>query len=149
MLNSAWRDTGALLDQLKANWRSFLAIHVAVSVLVFVLLAPLSALLLRFVVSLSGDPALSDQDILFHVLSPAGFVAFLVVVSVLSIIVFLEYAALITAAWMAEKGAAAPVLGVLAFLAGRSARLFGLAALLLLRVLLYTVPFLALLGAIY
>ena len=41
MLNTAWRDTGALLEQLKSNWRPFLAIHVAVSVLVFVLLAPL------------------------------------------------------------------------------------------------------------
>ena len=149
MLNTAWRDTGALLNQLKENWRPFLAIHVAVSVLVFVLLAPLSALLLRFVVALSGDPALSDQDILFHILSPAGFIAFLVIVSVLSIIVFLEYAALITAAWMTEKGSEVSVLGVLAFLAGRSGRLFGLAVGLLLRVLLYTLPFLALLGGIY
>ena len=149
MLNTAWRDTGALLEQLKANWRPFLAIHVAVSVLVFVLLAPLSALLLRFLVSLSGDAALSDQDILYHILSPAGFLAFMVMVSVVSIIVFLEYAALITAAWMTEKGAEVSVLGVLAFLAGRSGRLFGLALSLLLRVLLYTAPFLVLLGGIY
>jgi len=149
MLNTAWRDSGALLEQLKANWRPFLAIHVAVSVLVFVLLAPLSALLLRFLVSLSGDAALSDQDILYHILSPAGFLAFLVMVSVVSIIVFLEYAALITAAWMTEKAAEVSVPGVLAFLAGRSGRLFGLALSLLLRVLLNTAPFLVLLGGIY
>ncbi len=118
-------------------------------VLVFVLLAPLSALMFRFIVSLSGDPALSDQDILFHILSPAGFIAFVVIVSVVSIIVFLEYAALITAAWLVEKGSEAPVLSVLSFLAGRAGRLFGLAAWILLRVLLYTLPFLALLGGIY
>jgi glycerophosphoryl diester phosphodiesterase len=149
MLNSAWRDTGVLLEQLKANWRPFLSIHIAVSVLVFVVLAPLSALLLRFLVSLSGDAALSDQDILYHVLSPAGFLAFLLIASVISIIVFLEYAALVTAAWMTEKGAEVSVPGVLAFLAARSGRLFGLAVSLLLRVLLYTAPFLGLLGGIY
>ena len=77
------RPSGAALfvdlwSKFKSNWRSFLAIHIAVNVLVFLVLAPISAALLRAAVSLSGDAALSDQDILFFVLSPAGFLASIV-----------------------------------------------------------------------
>lgn len=148
-MKQAWNDTGDLLSQLGANWRPFLAIHLAVTLLIFVVLAPLATVLLRTAVSLSGDAALSDQDILFFVLSPGGFVAFLVLVSIFSIIVFLEYAALIMTAWLVEKGKAVPVTGVLKYLAGQAGRLFGLAFWILLRVLLYSAPFAALLAGIY
>lgn len=148
-MNASWNSTSGLLGQLKANWRPFLAIHLAVTFVVLVLLAPLSALLLRLLVLLSGDPALSDQDILYFVLSPSGFLALLVLVAVISVIVFLEYAALVTAAWLVEKERKAPVRGVLMFLAANAPRLFGLAIWLFLRVLLYSLPFLALLGGIF
>lgn len=148
-MSQAWNDIGGLFDRFRTNWRSFFAIHLAVTVLVFVLLAPLATFLLRLVVSLSGDAALSDQDIVFFILSPAGFTAFVVLVSLYSIILFLEYAALIMVGWLVEKGKPAPVLGVLGFLAGHAARLFGLAALILLRVVLYSLPFLAALGLVY
>lgn len=148
-MKQAWNDTGDLVAQLGANWRPFLAIHLAVTLLVFVLLAPLATVLLRMAVTLSGDAALSDQDILFFVLSPGGFVAFVVLVSIFSIIVFLEYAALIMTAWLVEKGKAVPVTGVLKYLTGQAGRLFGLAFWILLRVLLYSLPFVALLAGIY
>ena len=131
-MKQAWNDTGDLVAQLGANWRPFLAIHLAVTLLVFVLLAPLATALLRMAVTLSGDAALSDQDILFFVLSPGGFVAFVVLVSIFSIIVFLEYAALIMTAWLVEKGKAVPVTGVLKYLTGQAGRLFGLAFWILL-----------------
>lgn len=148
-MKQSWNDTGNLLAQLGANWRPFLAIHLAVSLLIFVLLTPLTTGLLRLAVLLSGDAALSDQDILFFVLSPGGFVAFLAMVSLFSIVVFLEYAALIMTAWLVEKGKHVPVTGVLKYLAGQAGRLFGLALRILLRVLLYSAPFVALLAAIY
>ena len=81
-MSTGWNSTRGLLGQLAANWRPFLAIHLAVVFVVMVLLSPLSALLLRLLVLLSGDPALSDQDILFFVLSPAGFLALLVLVAI-------------------------------------------------------------------
>jgi len=80
----------------RASWRRLLAIHVLVTALVSIVLAPATAILLSLAVRLSGDVALSDQDILFFVLTPAGFISFVVLASVFGIIVFLEYAALMT-----------------------------------------------------
>jgi glycerophosphoryl diester phosphodiesterase len=140
---------GAMLGDFRANWRPFLAIHIVVTAVVVVVLGSLASVLLRLAVLLSGEPVLSDQDILFFILSPAGFIAFIVLAAIYSIVAFLEYAALIMTAWMIEKGKPVTVRGVLAFLASRASRLFGLALQILLRVLVFTTPFLALLGAIY
>ncbi|NNJ77991.1 MAG: hypothetical protein HKP19_01915 [Xanthomonadales bacterium] len=148
-MNASWNSTSGLLGPLKANWRPFLVIHLAVSFFVLVVLTPLSAILVRMLVLLSGDPALSDQDILLFVLSPSGFLALLVLVAVLSFIVFLEYAALVTAAWLVEKDRPAPVGGILMFLAANAPRVFGLAIWIFLRVLLFSLPFLAMLVGIY
>ena len=148
-MNQAWTDTRELLDQLKANWRPFLAIHVAVTALVVVVLLPLATALLRMALAISGDAALSDQDILFFILSPGGFIAFIVLVSIFSIIIFFEYAALVMTAWLVEKGKDVPVSGVLAYLVKQAPRLFSLAVGLLLRVLLLSLPFVIALGAVY
>ena len=94
-----------LLDRFAQNWPQFLAIHLVVNVLVFVFLAPAAMLLLRLAVTISGDVALSDADIFFFVISPVGLVSFVILFSVFSIIMFLEYAALITAAWHSEQRA--------------------------------------------
>ena len=139
----------ALLRQFAARWKTYLALHLAVALLIFLVLAPLSSLLLRLAVMLSGDAALSDQDIAWFILSPAGFIAFVVLFSVFSIIVFLEHAAMVTAASLLERGHPAPVSGVLLFLGRRFGSLFGLAVQILFRVLLWTVPFLLAIGAVY
>ena len=138
-----------LLRQFGAHWKTFLALHLAVALLIFLVLAPLATVLLRLAVLLSGDAALSDQDIAYFILSPAGFIVFVVLVSVFSIIVFLEHAAMVTAAWLLERGHPAPISGVLLFLARRAGGLFGLAVQILFRVLLWTVPFLRAIGAVY
>mgnify|MGYP001820150677 CR=1 FL=1 len=148
-MRQGWNDVSGLMEQLRASFRPFMSIHIAVSLLIVVLLSPLSALLLRLSVLLSGDAALSDQDILFFILSPGGFMAFVALVSIFSIIVFLEYAAMIMVAWLVERGRDVSVPGVLKFLAGHAGRLFTLAVFILLRVLLYSVPFLAALGLVY
>ena len=135
-MRQGWNDVSGLMEQLRASFRPFMSIHIAVSLLIVVLLSPLSALLLRLSVLLSGDAALSDQDILFFILSPGGFMAFVALVSIFSIIVFLEYAAMIMVAWLVERGRDVSVPGVLKFLAGHAGRLFTLAVFILLRVLL-------------
>ncbi len=135
--------------QFLANWTRFLAIHLVVSVLVFAVLTPAAGVLLRLAVSLSGSAALSDQDILFFVLSPAGLVSLLVLGSVFSIIAFLEHAALLVLGQALVAGRRVTLAQVLQFLAGRAARLFRLALLVLLRVLLNVLPFLLLLFLLY
>ena len=93
----------ALLRQFAARWKTYLALHLAVALMIFLVLAPLSSLLLRLAVMLSGDAALSDQDIAWFILSPAGFIAFIVLAAIYSIVAFLEYAALIMTAWLVEN----------------------------------------------
>jgi glycerophosphoryl diester phosphodiesterase len=138
-----------LLDRFTQNWPQFLAIHLVVNVLVFVFLAPAATLLLRLAVTLSGDAALSDQDIFFFVISPVGLVSFVILFSVFSIIMFLEYAALITAAWRSEQGWPASVVQVMKFLIGQAPRLFRLAVLILVRVVLHSIPFVLVAALVY
>jgi glycerophosphoryl diester phosphodiesterase len=130
-----------LLRRFLQNGRSFLLVHLAVGLVVFVLLAPLATALLYLAVSLSGSAALSDQDILFFFLSPVGFIALLMMGAVFSIIVFLEHAALLTAAGMAAFGRDIKLAQVFGLLIGRAVFLFRLALLILLRILLILIPY--------
>ena len=76
--NAAWSELSDLTRRFRAGWKQFLAVHVAINVLIFTILTPAAGLLLRLAVQLSGSNALSDQDILFFALSPAGAVSLLV-----------------------------------------------------------------------
>jgi len=138
-----------LFRQFLGNWPQFLLIHVVVNVIIFTLLAPVATLLLHLAVRLSGDNALSDQDIFFFLLSPAGFISMLIMASVFCIILFLEHAALITVAGSPEISKPAPISQVLRFLLRRAPALFQLSLLVLLRVLLSLLPYLALLALVY
>ena len=138
-----------LLDRFAQNWPQFLTIHLVVNVLVFVILAPAAMLLLRLAVTISGDVALSDEDIFFFVISPVGLVSFVILFSGFSIIMFLEYAALITAAWHSEQGWPASVIQVMKILIGQAPRLFKLAALMLARVVLHSIPFVLVASLVY
>ena len=142
-------DAAGLTRLFLANWTHFLTIHLTVSVLVFTILTPAASLLLRLAVSLSGNAALSDQDILFFMLTPVGFASLLLLGSIFSIILFLGHAALLVVAESANHGEAPSVKHVLLFLVDRTNGLFQLAILVLLRVLLNLLPFVLLLLLIY
>ena len=92
-----------IFSMFKANWQQFLSVHIAVNALIVILLGPLAGGLLRMALSFSGNVALSDQDILFFILTPGGLIAMLGVVSAFSIIVFLEHAALVTVILQARE----------------------------------------------
>lgn len=148
-IRSVGNEAAVLTRRFLDNWTHFLAIHVAVSLLVFMVLTPLAMLLLRLAVSFSGSAALSDQDILFFILSPVGFLCALFLGSVYAIIVFLGHGALLVVAGSVSAGEAASASGVMVFLAGRTPGLFRLALLVLLRVLLNVLPFVVLLLLVY
>jgi glycerophosphoryl diester phosphodiesterase len=148
-VNLIWSDIRLLFGRFASNWRQFLAIHLIVNILIFVFLAPAVMLMLRLAITLSGDVALSDEDILFFILSPVGLVSFIILASAFSIIIFLEHAALITAAWCFAREKPVSVRWILTSLALQAPRLFRLAALVLLRVVLNSMPFLLLLALVY
>jgi len=138
-----------IFSMFKANWQQFLSVHIAVNALIVILLGPLAGGLLRMALSFSGNVALSDQDILFFILTPGGLIAMLGVVSAFSIIVFLEHAALVTVILQARENKPPGVTATLKYLALKSKGLFGLAVRILLRVLLIMAPFLLLLLLVY
>jgi len=148
-LRSMRTEAAALTRRFLDSWTHFLAIHLAVSALVFTILTPATTGLLRLAVALSGSAALSDQDILFFVLSPFGFICALLLGSIFSILIFLEHGALLVAARAAQSSQAVSVKEGLWFLAGRTVPLFRLALQVLLRVLLNLLPFLLLLLLLY
>jgi len=148
-MTSRLQEIQALFRQFLGNWPQFLLIHIAVNIVIFSLLAPAATTLLHLAVLLSGDAALSDQEILFFFISPLGFFSLLAIGSVFSIILFLEHAALLTAAWSNEDGTPASIKWVLMFLLLQAAALFRLALLVLMRVILNLVPFLVLAAVIY
>jgi len=135
--------------QFRKNWRQFLAIHVGVNALVFIILGPLAGLLLHLAVTLSGEAALSDQDILFFLLRPEGLASLLLTGSVFSVIVFLEQAALMIAARYGGEPQAISSRWLLGFIAKRLTGLFSLSVRILLRVLLVILLFLLLLLVVY
>jgi len=138
-----------LFRRFGARWRQFLIVHVVINILVFVVLAPLATVLLNLLVTFSGDIALSDQDIVYFFLRPAGMVSLLFVGSLFSIIIFLEHAALITVAYYGTDDQSVSGLWLLGFLGRKAASLFRLSIRILLSVLLILAPFLLLFLATY
>jgi glycerophosphoryl diester phosphodiesterase len=136
-----------LFRKLVFNWRQFLVIHLSINALLFVLLTPAAVLLLRLAITLSGNAALSDEDILFFIISPWGLGASVVFFAVFAILVFLETAALITAAQYSSLGKTASI--PLVLVAQRAPRLFRLAVLILGQVILRGIPFALLVLAVY
>jgi glycerophosphoryl diester phosphodiesterase len=146
---SFFKHWSELFRLFKVNWRHFLAVHFAVNALVFVVLAPLATVLLNLAVTLSGDAALSDQDIIFFLLSPVGLVSMLIIAAIFSIILFLEHAALMTLGYYETEERKVTGPWLLAFLGKKATSLFSLSLRILLRVLLTLLPFLLLLSAVY
>ena len=61
----------------------FLASHLVFNLLLTAFVAPIMAVVMRLVLALSGQPALSDFDIAVFIFSPVGFFAFLLVMALI------------------------------------------------------------------
>ena len=131
------------LECLRRSWREIFGIHLAFTALGIVLFAPLIGLTGRLLLRLSGQPALADQDIAYFLLSPLGIAALIVFAALLIVILALEMAALMWTAAHVMKGRRIGTVDALLYTAARTGGLIRFALLLAARVLLLTVPFLA------
>ncbi len=77
-------------------WRELLLTDLFYKAAAFAVLTPLVGLLLRIAVALSGTPVRTDQDILYFLLGPIGWITLIVVGAAWIAIVALEQAALMT-----------------------------------------------------
>jgi glycerophosphoryl diester phosphodiesterase len=131
------------LERLRRSWREIFGIHLAFTALGVVLFAPLIGLTGRLLMRLSGQPALADQDIAYFLLSPLGILALIVFAALRIVILALEMAALMWTAVHVMNGRRIGTVDALLSTAARAGGLLLFAALLVARVLLLTLPFLA------
>jgi len=136
---SLWR-TVAL--RLRPVWRGMLAVNAVYTVLGLVLLAPLPGIVFRLLLSLSGETALSDQEIALFLLTPWGIAALTLAAGVLVAVAALTQASLL---YLAAAGGRAR--SAVQFALRRLVPILSLSVRLVVRVLALVVPFLALAAA--
>jgi glycerophosphoryl diester phosphodiesterase len=123
-------------------------IYIAVRLLLVALIAPGVAVAVNLAVSLSNQTALTDQDIAMFLLSPAGFIAGVAVLSLFLLAEVLVFAVMAGSLRMGENDPWRAGSAALALNLSRFPALFGFAVRFILRVLLLALPFVAIAGLI-
>ena len=138
-----------VLEAFRLNWKLFLGIHIAVNVFSLAVLTPLVSLLMGWLILMSGHTALTDEDILFFVLSPTGLLVLLLAGALYTTVVVFQQAAMITAAYNATSGNAVSIHQLGRYLLVKFWPLFRLALHMVGRTVLVAIPFLAAGALIY
>lgn len=136
------------LRDFRRTWPQLLLVTVATRMAVILLMLPGAALLLRFLIAQQGRAALSDQEILFFLLTPRGFVALVVVGGILVGISLLEQAGLMTVGFGAAEERRVTWFGALRYVFWELPAI-RLGLHLLVRVLALGGPILALVSGVY
>ena len=138
-----------VLEAFRLNWKLFLGIHIAVNVFTLLVLTPLVTLLMGWLILLSGHTALTDEDILFFVLSPVGMIIMLLAGAMYATVVVFQQAAMITAAYNVASGYTVSIPKLGRYLLAKAWPLFRLALHMVGRTTLVATPFLAVSASIY
>jgi len=136
-----------LLVRLGQCWRQILIIHLVYTGLGIVLFAPLLGITGQALLSLSGETALADMDLLYFALSPAGLLAVILFASMLIVVFAFEISSLMAIGVVDRDSTRSGALAAVAFSLVRIPRIFSFSLRLVVRVLLLTLPFLATAGA--
>ncbi|WP_371810007.1 glycerophosphodiester phosphodiesterase family protein [Ruegeria sp. HKCCD7319] len=126
----------------------FVPIYIAVRLLLMALIAPGVAVAVNLAVSLSDQTALTDQDIAMFLLSPAGFIAGIAVLSLFLLAEVFVFSVMAGSLRMGESDPWRAGSAALALNLSRFPALFGFAVRFILRVLLLALPFVAVAGLI-
>lgn len=126
----------------------FTAIHFAVRLIAAAIFVPLMGLLLSLAIATSDQSALTDQDIATFLLTPAG-AAGLLVLAGLGIVSAVLDITLMTHAIRQGGGMMSVLLSGVALVTRRFSALFRFGALLTLRVLALSLPFVAAAGGLW
>ncbi len=131
-----------------ARRRVFVPIYLAVRLLLVALIAPGVAIAVNLAVSLSNQSALTDQDIAMFLLSPAGFIAAIAVLSLFLLAEVFVFSVMAGSLRMGESDPWRAGSASIRLILTRLPALFGFAARFILRVLLLALPFVLVAGAI-
>ncbi|KAA1189116.1 glycerophosphodiester phosphodiesterase [Pseudohalioglobus sediminis] len=137
-----------LIAPLRANWRRIVVIHLFFTLLGVALLTPLFGFLVRSAVAMTGSAAVADQDIALLLLSPLGLTVAITLVAIFLAISALELGALQMLACAAQRDSTVPATAAIQHTLRNAPSLLRLTLSLTLRVLVYLVPYLLLIGAV-
>jgi glycerophosphoryl diester phosphodiesterase len=124
-------------------------IHIAVNVLTLVVLTPLITVLIGWLILASGQTALTDEDILFFVLSPTGLLVMLLAAALYTTVVVFQQAAMISAGHHVALGHTVGIANLGRHLLVKFWPLFRLAFRMLGLIVLIATPFLVVCAAIF
>jgi glycerophosphoryl diester phosphodiesterase len=133
----------------RAHWRAPLAFHLVMQLLGVALFAPIVSWVGRRIVLASGEPVISNFDIARFVLSPSGVVFVLVIAALTVALLLAEFAG---HSWIAGHAIArrrATFASTIATVIRALPRLVALSARVFVRLALFTLPFLAVLGIVW
>ncbi|WP_299947104.1 glycerophosphodiester phosphodiesterase family protein [uncultured Ruegeria sp.] len=131
-----------------ARRRVFVPVYVAVRLLLVALIAPGVAIAVNLAVSLSDQSALTDQDIAMFLLSPAGFIAAVVVLSLFLLAEVFVFSVMAGSLRMGERDPWRAGSASIRLIVTRLPALFEFAARFILRVLVLALPFVVVAGVI-
>lgn len=130
-------------------WPQLVAADLATRVAATLLITPVVALIVREALSRAGGGALTDQDILGFVLSPAGFGVVLLVGAASALAGLVGHTAIMTVLAGSEAKKSVSWLDGMRHAARRFISIFEMAFVGVIRLILPAAPFLALAGAAY
>ena len=137
------------LGQFRRDWPQFFAADIATRVAATLLLTPLVAWIARGALQRAGGGALTDQDILWFVLSPLGIASLLLVATGALLAGLVGHTAIMTVAAGIEEARAVSWLAGMRHALRRLIGVFRLALLGTIRLLVDAAPWIVVAGAFY
>ena len=136
----------SVLDAYARSWRrrkSVIPIFIGVRLISLAIIAPVTGIAVSVAVAVSGQPALTDQDIVLFLFSPLGFCSALAAISVVLIGSVIGLATMTVDLRQPDVQGIGAIRSAVGRLAGRFPALLGYAVFLVLRVLAIVAPFAA------
>jgi glycerophosphoryl diester phosphodiesterase len=130
-----------ILRDLRSSWKTLALTDIAFKIMMFVALTPVLGFLFRSLVAVSGSAVLSDQDILYFFLGPAGWCC-AIIVGALGLAIFaLQQTALMGVVCARADGKRLGVIGAIKFAAAHAFPVVRLTSRIIVLFLLILAPF--------
>ncbi len=139
----------AVIDDFRASWKTLAITDIFYKFISFLVLSSIVGIAFRMMLSLSGRTVLADEDILYFLLEPIGWVSVIVVGALVLGILAFEQAALMGVLQANAQGRHMNYLGALQFALLNAKAVLKLTTRFMLMFLLVLAPFLLALGVIY
>ncbi|MCR9291437.1 MAG: glycerophosphodiester phosphodiesterase [bacterium] len=139
-----------MMRDFRTCWTSLFLTDGVYKILAFILLTPLTAVLFQALLRLSGRPVMADQDLLFFVAAPVGWLCLIVIGAAWLTVVALEMAALLAILLAADEfGKKVAVRSALVYAAAHAPQVLRVTARMIVWVLVMLAPALVIAAVVY